>query len=284
MKKIIRLDESDLVNIVKNTLKEMKMKLNEYASALLYRFVTIDDFFGLVNYDRFKMNEDEPKFNNGKNSLSFTRVKSFREGYPTTMRFDWCAIRLTVDGDLINRKPNFKENGKQMNMKVKPFDYWYKDLGGVQNGKQLSMVKNKNDMEHYTTLPIGRLKDDGNFNVTRLQSHSYNETEDRLYSDSKTIPNAHKYILRVDILLMPYKFNQNNYYGRYELYNLITDKKYRDKIHLYKSIEDLEYDELSRHITKECDKDILLIKDNDNLSEPYKKTNKNYDSMHYFTE
>lgn len=42
---------------------------------------------------------------------------------------DWCAIRLTINGDLMNRHSNFKVDGKQYNMKFKPFDYIYKNSG-----------------------------------------------------------------------------------------------------------------------------------------------------------
>ena len=77
--------------------------LNEGASTLLYHFLNFDSFKKIIDTNSFTPSDNEAHFNNGRNYMSFSRTKTFREGWPIIMygNFgkgdDWCAIRLTID-------------------------------------------------------------------------------------------------------------------------------------------------------------------------------------------
>lgn len=280
MKKIIRLTESDLHKIVKES---VKMILTERASNLLYHFLSFDRFEEMVNTDSFTPSSSEYIWHDGKNTMSFSRTKSFREGWPTIMYSgldgkgdDWCAIRLTIDGDLINRKPNFKVDGKQYNMSVEPFDWAYKqynngdpyefadELGGIfaQNGKEWMMQSN-DYTETYLPINYGK-KTRPNYTtgIGDKQGHPYSQAEDRLTTYASKIPNASQYILRVDILLLPYNFNEENIEEREILYNIITSSQLSDKIHIYDKLRHLE---LGGH---EVNSKILLQDTANNYKDP----------------
>lgn len=253
--KRIKLSESKLHNIIKNAITTV---LKESASRRLYHFLSFDRFEEIVNTDCFTPSSNEKKWHNGKNAMSFSRTKTFREGWPTIMYSgydgkgdDWCAIRLTINGDLINRKPNFKLDGKQYNMSVKPFDWAYKDNNDgdpecladnygngiwAQNGKGWMM---QSDNYTDTYLPI-KYKNGYPSCVGDKQGHPFSQAEDRLTTHASKIPNASQFILRVDILLMPYNFNENNLEDRLHLYNIIRQSDFSNKIHLYTNMRNLE--------------------------------------------
>ena len=257
MKKLIRLTESDLHRIVKVSVNRI---LKENASSKLYHFLNFDRFENIVKTDSFTPTNFESKWHNGKNTMSFSRTKSFREGWPVIMYSgddgkgdDWCAIRLTIDGDLINRMPNFKIDGKQYNMAVEPFDYAYKDnngdpysfsdnYGGIfaQNGKEWMM---KSDDYTSSYIPINWGKKTKQTYVDGIgdkQGHPYSQAEDRLTTNAKSIPNASQFIVRVDILLLPYNFSKYDYEDRVSLYNIITNSQWSNKIHVYDKMRNLE--------------------------------------------
>lgn len=257
-KKVIRLTESDLHRIVKESVSKM---LKENASSDLYHFLNFDRFEDIVKTNSFTPANFEAQWHNGKNTISFSRTKSFREGWPVIMYSGddgkgdgWCAIRLTIDGDLINRKPNFKVDGKQYNMSVKPFDWAYKDMnngdpysfadnyGGIfaQNGKEWMMQSND-----YTSsyLPINwgkKTKNNYTNGISDKQGHPYSQSEDRLTTNANIIPNANQYIKRVDLLLLPYNFSNYDYEDRVKLYNIITNSQFSNKIHVYDKMRNLE--------------------------------------------
>ena len=258
-KKLIRLSESDLHKIVKESVNRI---LKESASTLLYHFLNFHRFEQLVKTNSFTPTNFESKWHNGKNTMSFSRTKSFREGWPIIMYSgddgkgdDWCAIRLTVDGDLINRKSNFKVNGKQYSMNFKPFDWAYKDMddgnrysfadnyGGIfaQNGKEW-MMQSDDYTSSYLPINYGKKSDRLGYvnGVGDKQGHPYSQAEDRLTTNANIIPNADQYITRVDILLLPYNFSEDNYEDRQNLYNIIKNSKLSNKIHVYKKMRDLE--------------------------------------------
>lgn len=123
----------------------MRKFLHERASGKLYHFIEFINFYHLVKTNCFTPTDWEKEYNNGKNSMSFSRTGSFHEGFPVLMYSedegrgdDWCAIRLTINGDLMNRCSNFKVDGKQYNMKFKPFDYMYK--AGNDGGADFFMI------------------------------------------------------------------------------------------------------------------------------------------------
>ena len=243
--RIIRLTEEELHSIIKESVNKM---LNEMASSLLYHFLSFSSFEKLVETDSFTPTSFERKYVGGKNSLSLSRTKTFREGWPVIMYSgldgkgdDWCAIRLTVDGDLINRKPNFKHNGKQHNLSVKPFDWAYKEYGDgdpytfadeqdgifAQNGKEW-MMQSDNYTETYLPINFGKKRKYVN-GIGDKQGHPYSQAEDRLTTSANKVPNASSYILRVDILLMPYAFNDYNKEDRESLYDILTNSEIGEK-------------------------------------------------------
>jgi hypothetical protein len=258
MKKIIRLTESELHNIVKESVRSI---LLERASSLLYHFLEFIRFEEMVRTDSFTPSDIESEWHDGRKTMSFSRTKSFREGWPVVMYSgedgkgdDWCAIRLTIDGDLINRKPNFKVDGKQYNMSVKPFDWAYKEYNNgdpftfadehdgifANNGKEWMM---QSDADTVTYLPINFGKKTRPNYISAIgdkQGHPYSQAEDRLTTFANKIPNASQYIIRVDILLLPYNFNEDNLEERTELYNIITNSQLSDKIHIYDKLREIE--------------------------------------------
>ena len=223
----------------------------EGASSILYHFLAFDEFAYMINNDCFTPSGAEGDWHNGKNTMSFTRTKSFREGWPALFfsgeegKSDtWCAIRLTIDGDLMNTKPNFKVDGKQHNMSVKPFDWAYKDhndgdifdfadMHGVfaHNGKEWMM---KSDDSTTSLLP-------GGWEMNDKQAHPFSQAEDRLTTYANKIPNATSFILRVDILLIPDEFNDSNIEKRKEMYKILTSSKIKDRVHVYLSLNELEH-------------------------------------------
>lgn len=235
--------------------------LKESASSLLYHFLDFYNFQCLVKTNSFTPTDFESNWHGGKKTLSFSRTKSFREGWPIIMYSgydgkgdDWCAIRLTIDGNLFNTHPNFKVNGKQHHLSVKPFDWAYKYMDNgdpytfadnydgifAQNGKEWMM---QSDEYIATYLPInyGNKRQPEYVNgVGDKQGHPYSQAEDRLTTTSDVIPNAYNYILKVDILLMPYSFGEDNLDDRKELYNIVTKSIFKNKIHVYDNMRNLE--------------------------------------------
>lgn len=255
IQEIIKITEQDLKTIIKESVLKV---LNERASKFLYHFLSFDRFLNLLKTNSFTPSPAESTWNDRKNSISFTRTKSFREGWPVLFYSgddgqgdDWCGIRLTIDGDLINIKPNFKVDGKQYNMSVKPFDWAFKENNKEDsleydnsiphdirpNGKEWMMQSND-----YTTsfLPIYQKNKKYVDGICDKQGHPYSQAEDRLVTHAETIPNALSYIIRADILIVPSYFNENNLDERKELFLILTKPEFRKKIHIYKSIRDLE--------------------------------------------
>lgn len=258
MQKLIRLTENGLRRIVRESVNRI---LNENASSKLYHFLNFDRFENLVRTDSFTPSDIESGWDNGKNSMSFSRTKTFREGWPVLMYSgedgkgdDWCAIRLTIDGDLINRRPNFKVDGKRYNMSVKPFDWSYKDMNDgdpytfadnydgifAQNGKEW-MMQSDGYTSSYLPINWGKKTKKGYVDgISDKQGHPYSQSEDRLTTSAKIIPDASQYITRVDVLLLPYNFSRENYENRLSLYDIITNSRLSDKIHVYDKMRDLE--------------------------------------------
>ena len=228
---------------------QYKRLFKEGASSILYHFLAFDEFAHIINTDCFTPSGAESDWYNGQNTMSFTRTKSFREGWPALFfsgeegKSDtWCAIRLTLDGDLMNTKSNFKNDGKQYNMSVKPFDWSYKDMNNgdpdwfidnygvyAQNGKEWMMKSG----DKTTNLLTGE-------EVNDKKAHPFSQAEDRLTTYANKIPNATSFILRVDILLIPDEFNDGNIDKREEMYRILTESNVKDKMYVYLSLNDLE--------------------------------------------
>lgn len=285
-KNTFRLSESRLRTIVRESVEKI---LKENSSSKLYHFINFDSFENIARTNSFTPSDTESAWHNGKNTMSFSRTKSFREGWPTVMYSgydkgdDWCAIRLTIDGDLFNQKPNFKIDGKQYNISVKPFDWAYKDMddgdpysfadnyGGIfaHNGKEW-MMQSDDYIEGYIPINYGKKsQNDYKFGTSYKQGHPYSQAEDRLTTYAKSIPNASQFITRVDILLLPYAFNNYNREDRERLYGIITSSCLSGKIHIYDKIRNLE---LGNETNADFLKKVLLTKDNDRrFKSPFQK-------------
>jgi hypothetical protein len=196
-------------NEIKKIISETvdKFLLKEYNS-VLYHFICFDFFKEIVKTNSFKVMENEKEYNNGLNSLSFSRTKSFREGFPTLFydEFEgwsdnWCKIRLTIDGEELKKNPK---------VKLKPFDYPYnsytKQNFDISNEFNLSK-KVYNGKEWMMNSVIQQDK----------FSHPYSQAEERLTTKIDKINNALKYILRIDILIEKDNFNENNQEQRRDL-------------------------------------------------------------------
>ena len=252
------LTENDLCSIVNESVERI---LKESASSRLYHFLSFEMFEKMVETDCFTPTNFESAWHNGKNTMSFSRTKSFREGWPVIMYSaydgkgdDWCFIRLTLDGDLFNRKSNFKIGNKRYNFSVKPFDWAYKDMNdgdissfkdnyhvdSVRNGKEWMMQSNERT-DVYSPINWGS-KSDPYYacSISDKQGHPYSQAEDRLTTYADKIPNASQYIIRVDVLLLPYNFSKYNYEERVSFYNIAKSSQLSDKIHVYGKMRDLE--------------------------------------------
>jgi hypothetical protein len=143
----------------------------------------------------------------------------------------WCKIRLTVDGDMFNRKPNFHtDDKKQHSIKVKPFDWIHHVYKGTPMEKEYPTgraytIADGDPMIDYSTLK--EVTDD---------SHPFFQTEDRLTTDAEYIPNALDYILKIDIILYVNDFDRRNQELRERLYNDIKNAN-TDKIHVYNGMD-----------------------------------------------
>ena len=198
--------------------------------------------------------------------MSFSRTGSFRHGWPICLQSEggngseWGIVRLTIDGSLFNTHPNFKnDEGKRSSLKVNPFDWAYhehKKNGSssikenydltvdADNGKEWMMAS---DDYMYGALPLN--PGDYNYELQDRYAQPFSQAEDRLFTRAEHIPNADKYINRVDIILMkiPYEEDYDGYEERQEernaLYKAITGSRFKDITHLYDSVWSLEHGE-----------------------------------------
>ena len=195
--------------------------------------------------------------------MSFSRTGSFRHGWPICLQSEggngseWGIVRLTIDGSLFNTHPNFKnDEGKRSSLKVNPFDWAYheqKRMGtsikdnydltvDADNGKEWMMAS---DDSMYGALPLN--PGDYNYDLQDRYAQPYSQAEDRLFTRAEHIPNADKYIKRVDIILrkIPDEEDYDGYEERQEernsLYKAITGSRFKDITHLYDSVWSLEH-------------------------------------------
>jgi len=225
-------------SLPKSPLTEAVSALYESASRILYHFLKADRFCQILETNKFTPSATEQRYNgDGKRFMSFTRHGNFNEGYPTMLYADggigdtWCKIRLTVDGDMFNRKPNFHtDDRKQHSIKVKPFDWIHHVYKGTPMEKEYPTgraftIADGDPMIDYSTMK--EVTDD---------SHPFFQTEDRLITDAEYIPNALDYILKIDIILYVNDFDRRNQELRERLYNDIKNAN-TGKIHVYNGMD-----------------------------------------------
>lgn len=158
--------------------------LNEMLSSKCYHFTTLDGLLRILKTNTFLLKtdvvsdtehwEDKPRY---RFFMSTTRVKDGRFGYNYFIKTDNMLVRITLNGDLLNANYRGKPiNWKMHSNKIRGYD---SDLRSAESTKSKSMYN-----------PDGR----------RAQIQPFVENEDRVYSNKPSIPNADRYIERIDIL------------------------------------------------------------------------------------
>ena len=213
-------------NILNNLIKESldKFLMKEALSSKVYHFTSIKSAFNILKTNEMFCQSslatsaddysDKYKF-----YVSFTRVKSPKEGFGYNSYKRKSFARIEFDGDKLNN--NF--NGR-------PVDYWNNDsltnkrkyMKDVTNQKAYKYVPydgNDNvdakDMNGVYKYDFKYPKEDspmyGSFGgkiykkeqiiPDDIQHHVFNEIEDRIQTNKPIIENINKYITRVDILI-----------------------------------------------------------------------------------
>ena len=213
-------------NILNNLIKESldKFLMKEALSSKVYHFTSIKSAFNILKTNEMFCQSslatasddysDKYKF-----YVSFTRVKSPKEGFGYNSYKRKSFARIEFDGDKLNN--NF--NGR-------PVDYWNNDsltnkrkyMKDVTNQKAYRYVPydgNDNvdakDMEGVYKYDFKYPKEDSPLYASfdgkiykkeqiipdDIQHHVFNEIEDRIQTNKPIIENINKYITRVDILI-----------------------------------------------------------------------------------
>ena len=158
--------------------------LNEMLSSKCYHFTTLDGLLRILKTNTFLLKTDvvsdtehwadKPR---QRFFMSTTRVRDGRFGYNYFIKTDNMLVRITLNGDLLNANYRGKPvNWKMHNNKIKGY---IPNLRSAESIKLSSMYN-----------PDGRI----------AQIQPFVENEDRVYSNKPSIPNADRYIERIDIL------------------------------------------------------------------------------------
>ena len=213
-------------NILNNLIKESldKFLMKEALSSKVYHFTSIKSVFNILKTNEMfcqssLATEADDYSDKYKFYISFTRVKSPKEGFGYNSYKSSSFARIEFDGDKLNN-----------NFSGRPVDYWNSD---ALDGKRKYM-KDVTNQKAYRYVPY-----DGNDNVDAkdmdgvykydfkypredsplyasfdgkiykkeqiipddIQHHVFNEIEDRIQTNKPIIENINKYITRVDILI-----------------------------------------------------------------------------------
>ena len=213
-------------NILNNLIKESldKFLMKEALSSKVYHFTSIKSAFNILKTNEMFCQSslatsaddysDKYKF-----YVSFTRVKSPKEGFGYNSYKSSSFARIEFDGDKLNN--NF--NGR-------PVDYWNNDsltnkrkyMKDVTNQKAYKYVpydgndnvdaKDMNGVYKYDfkypreDSPLyasfdGKIYKKEQIIPDDIQHHVFNEIEDRIQTNKPIIEDINKYITRVDILI-----------------------------------------------------------------------------------
>lgn len=174
--------------------------ITERVSSVVYHFCGVNSCYHICDSNEFILSSvfrgsADSEVNRGAGYyLSLTRQSSHKLGFSRTK-----DVRIQLDGDALNQR-----------YKGGPVDYW-----GVSMGKQY----------YYK-------KDSGNDYLGKQQSRT--ENEDRVFSNEPVIPNASRYIVRIDIYLDK-RFAHNNI-----LVWRILHTEFRDRVFVYDNMSDFE--------------------------------------------
>ena len=190
--------ENELRNLIEEAVSRVvkavgnKLLLKEIASAKIYHFTSIANALKIAEEDAIYLQSslagtsDVSDSHNRLFYLSTTRTKYQSFGY--SRKFSDNSVRIELDGDKLNQV-----------MRAKPYNYWGSSMG------------KRNYVQH----------DDKGLTPDK-QEHVRDEAEDRLYSPNSSIPNAHEYIKRIDVILT--KPNEDNYTNYINAKNLLFTK------------------------------------------------------------
>ena len=213
-------------NILNNLIKESldKFLMKEALSSKVYHFTSIKSAFNILKTNEMFCQSslataaddysDKYKF-----YVSFTRVKSPKEGFGYNSYRRKSFARIEFDGDELNN-----------NFSGRPVDYWNSDsltnkrkyMKDVTNQKAYKYVpydgndnvdaKDMNGVYKYDfkypkeNSPMyasfdGKIYKKEQIIPDDIQHHVFNEIEDRIQTNKPIIENINKYITRVDILI-----------------------------------------------------------------------------------
>ena len=213
-------------NILNNLIKESldKFLMKEALSSKVYHFTSIKSAFNILNTNEmfcqssFSTSADDYS-DKYKFYVSFTRVKSPKEGFGYNSYKSSSFARIEFDGDKLNN-----------NFSGRPVDYWNNDsltckrkyMKDVTNQKAYKYVpydgndnvdaKDMNGVYKYDfkypkeDSPLyasfdGKIYKKEQIIPDDIQHHVFNEIEDRIQTNKPIIENINKYITRVDILI-----------------------------------------------------------------------------------
>ena len=199
----------DLMARIDEGYNEYRQLVNEGLSQLLYHFTSIRAAFNICNentiyFQSAYAKEADNYDNKRKFYLSCTRIFNSHVGYSNKFNFGEGGVRITLDGNKLAQR----YKGKQVN-------YWG---GGVFTDKYTyynHLPKDYEDLKKRHDWDIIRLKGEKGgvdpseeeieqylrYNFDRnAQTHTSNESEDRILSYEPLLSNASNYIISIDVL------------------------------------------------------------------------------------
>ena len=186
----MKLNEKDLRRMVNEAVRQVMEAISdrEFHYTMLYRLCE------MIETNTLHLSSAEEDNINGKKFMSLTRNRSNQQGFQygvydqTEYESKKNYARIEFDGRALQ---NIR------GAKIRPYDYLYNEPTygdhDQMNGKELHRAEYDNgDWEDYD------YDDNDPYGIAR---QFYSQAEDRLMADSETIPNAFKYITRIDIMI-----------------------------------------------------------------------------------
>ena len=159
--------------------------LNEMLSSKCYHFTTLNGLLRILKTNSFLLKTDvvsdtehwadKPRH---RFFMSTTRVRNGKYGYNHFIKKEDMLVRITLNGDLLNA--NYRGMPINWQMHSEKTRGYEPNLRSAESSKSRAMYNN----------PDWRL----------AQIQPFVENEDRIFSSKPTIPNADRYIERIDIL------------------------------------------------------------------------------------
>lgn len=177
-------------NSIKKIISEEieRFVLNEMLSSKCYHFTTLDGLLRILKTNTFLLKtdvvsdtehwEDKPRY---RFFMSTTRVRDGRFGYNYFIYENEMLVRITLNGDLLNA--NYKGKPINWQMHSEKVRGHKPDLRSAESTKAEAMSMSSSIYHDF-----------------EFKIQPFVENEDRVYSNKPSIPNADRYIERIDIL------------------------------------------------------------------------------------